>query len=244
MAEPGDDRAVVPGDHQPGPDHPRRPRPDQPAFAWAADRRAHGRRVRGHRGRWAHPARPGPGQGEPSDPRVRPAVPEARDDELGAWPAPAEAGALHLVADRAGPRPPRRRHRAGAAAEPSGRTDRLARAAPGDPRARGRSGERLHPASRWLASESAPHRGGVRRARPALLRGAAPDGRSARSTTSWSSTTWSGDEHYDLVVGDEAWDVDHFLARETRAQAVRLCLAHRLRRLPPDARTTTSAVGA
>ena len=26
-----------------------------------------------------------------------------------------------------------------------------------------------------------------------------------------SSTTWSDDGDYDLVVGDEAWDVDHFL---------------------------------
>ena len=31
------------------------------------------------------------------------------------------------------------------------------------------------------------------------------------STTSWCSTTSSSDEHYDLVIGDEAWDVDYFL---------------------------------
>ena len=31
------------------------------------------------------------------------------------------------------------------------------------------------------------------------------------SPTSWSSTTRSSDGEYDLVVGDEAWDVDHFL---------------------------------
>ena len=31
------------------------------------------------------------------------------------------------------------------------------------------------------------------------------------SATSWSSPTWSPSEHYDLWVGDEAWDVDYFL---------------------------------
>ena len=31
------------------------------------------------------------------------------------------------------------------------------------------------------------------------------------STTSWSSTTWSPRERFDLWVGDEAWDLDHFL---------------------------------
>ena len=30
-------------------------------------------------------------------------------------------------------------------------------------------------------------------------------------TTSWFSTTWSTKRYYDLVVGDEAWDVDYFL---------------------------------
>ena len=30
-------------------------------------------------------------------------------------------------------------------------------------------------------------------------------------TTSWCSTTWWPTEHYDLVIGDEAWDVDYFL---------------------------------
>ena len=40
-----------------------------------------------------------------------------------------------------------------------------------------------------------------------------PSGRWTRSwsTTSWSSTTSSEETAYDLVIGDEAWDVDYFL---------------------------------
>ena len=60
------------------------------------------------------------------------------------------------------------------------------------------------PASRPTSSTSAPSTTST------------PSRRSAgwtrsSSATSWCSTTWSTAEHYDLVIGDEAWDVDHFL---------------------------------
>ena len=61
------------------------------------------------------------------------------------------------------------------------------------------AGERIHPASARLANESAPHRVRVGRARPALLPGAAADGRDPGAPTSWSSTTSSRGRQYDLV---------------------------------------------
>ena len=44
------------------------------------------------------------------------------------------------------------------------------------------------------------------------------------------------DEHYDLVIGDEAWDVDYFLHENPELQALRVRLDDRLRRLAADAR--------
>jgi pimeloyl-ACP methyl ester carboxylesterase/predicted glycosyltransferase len=72
------------------------------------------------------------------------------------------------------------------------------------------AGERLHPASRWLASESAhiEEESGehdlhcfeaLRRMDEVLVNNFMVFDDVVR------------DEHYDLVVGDEAWDVDHFL---------------------------------
>ena len=40
---------------------------------------------------------------------------------------------------------------------------------------------------------------------------------------------------YDLVIADEAWDVDHLLARASRAEEGAARLVHRLRRLRADA---------
>jgi pimeloyl-ACP methyl ester carboxylesterase/predicted glycosyltransferase len=73
-----------------------------------------------------------------------------------------------------------------------------------------RAGERVHPASRWLASESAhfEHEAGehdlhafeaLRRMDEVLV------------TNFMVFEDVVREEHYDLVVGDEAWDVDHFL---------------------------------
>src|SRR5207249_3855681 len=81
---------------------------------------------------------------------------------------PAQACALHLVADRARPRPARRRDRGRASKAAPGPRARLARAAPGHGRARG--ARRAHPRRERLARQRvAPHRERVGRARPALL---------------------------------------------------------------------------
>ena len=89
------------------------------------------------------------------------------------------ARAVHLLADRARPRAARRRDRARAAPAAPGPGDRLARPGSGHAGARGRG--RAHP-SRQRSSRQrvAPHRVRVRRARPALLPGASPDGRDPR----------------------------------------------------------------
>ena len=55
------------------------------------------------------------------------------------------------------------------------------------------------------------------------------------STTSWCSTRWSRDEHYDLVIGDEAWDVDYFLHENPELKRFGVRLDDRLRRLAADA---------
>ncbi len=71
-------------------------------------------------------------------------------------------------------------------------------------------GERVHPASAWLASESAHIEA---EAASTTCTPSRPSAGWTRSwwPTSWSSTTWSRPSEYDLVIGDEAWDVDHFL---------------------------------
>ena len=72
------------------------------------------------------------------------------------------------------------------------------------------AGERVHPASRWLASESAHVEAeagehdlhafqAVREMDEILL------------ANFHVLDDLTADEHYDLVVGDEAWDLDHFL---------------------------------
>ena len=44
------------------------------------------------------------------------------------------------------------------------------------------------------------------------------------------------DEHYDLVVADEGWDIDYFLHENPELKRSAVRLAHRLRRLAADAR--------
>ena len=72
-------------------------------------------------------------------------------------------------------------------------------------------GERIHPLSAELASRVGPHR---RPSRPSTTstrsRRSAAWTRSS-SPTSWCSTTRSSEGEYDLVIGDEAWDVDYYL---------------------------------
>ena len=128
---------------------------------------------------------------------------------LGARRPPAEAGAVPVVADRARPRPARRGDRRRAAPPPPRPADRLARPAPGHQGARGR-GERIHPASAWLANESAHVEDeaaehdlhafqAIRRMDEILV----------NNFMVFNDVV--NDEHYDLVIGDEAWDVDYFL---------------------------------
>ncbi len=137
--------------------------------------------------------------------------PPARGRRGRAAPAPAQAGAVPVVADRARARPARRRDRrraAPAAPRPARSTGwRSTRS----PRCSSERGERVHPASAWLANETAhiEHEAGehdlhafqaIRRMDEILV--AQLHGVPRRRRPS---------EHYDLVVGDEAWDVDYFL---------------------------------
>ncbi len=71
-------------------------------------------------------------------------------------------------------------------------------------------GERIHPLSAELASRIRPHRRRVARARPQRLPGDPPDGRDPRRQLHGLPRRVEAGE-YDLVIGDEAWDVDHFL---------------------------------
>ncbi len=43
-------------------------------------------------------------------------------------------------------------------------------------------------------------------------------------------------EPFDLVIGDEAWDVDYFLHENPELKRARLCVVHRLRGVAADAR--------
>ena len=56
------------------------------------------------------------------------------------------------------------------------------------------------------------------------------------STTSWSSTTWCASGDYDLVVGDEAWDVDHFLHENPELKRFAYAWMTDFVGLPADAR--------
>ena len=161
------------------------------------------------RRRRAHPARPRPGAGEPADPRVRRrgcARRASRRQRAGRGASHRPQRVLYLsLADRSGPRPPRRGDRARRCAQrhPDVR-DRLARPAPGD--AGAGAGRRAGASGEPLAGQRVrAHRGRGGRARPALLRGAAPDGRdpgrqlhglprrgAGRATTTWSSATRPG----------------------------------------------------
>ena len=44
------------------------------------------------------------------------------------------------------------------------------------------------------------------------------------------------DEHYDLWMGDEAWELDYYLHENPEQKRAAYVVAHRLRRLAPDAR--------
>ena len=138
--------------------------------ACRADGRRHGRA----RGLRACAACPRPGEGQPAPARFR--LARAAGRPLGARPVTPQAGPVHLVADRARPRPARRRDRRRAPGAAPRARDRLARSASGHRGARGP--RRAHPPGECRPGERiAPHRVGVGGARPPLLPGLAADGR-------------------------------------------------------------------
>ena len=206
------------------------------------DRRAAGRadrRLAGPaRGRRARPARPGPGAGQPADRRVRRRGwrPRRRGARRGRAPRAAGPAALYLSS----PIGLGHARRDVAIAGSCGSAPRTWRST-GWPSTRSPAcwptpGRRVHPASAWLANETGAHRGRVRRARPARVPGDPPDGRDPGRTTSWCSPTSSPSER--LRPGRRRRGLGRRLlpAREPGAQAVRLRLADRLRRLAADAR--------
>ena len=233
----GHARGLVRAHHEPVAADPRRRRPDQPGAPQRAARRADRRRAGDARRRRAHPARPRSGEGEPAHPRLRRPVPRRADPRRRTWSRwdHRRKRVLYLsLADRPRPRPPRRGHRRRAARAPSGRADRLARPASGDAGARG--GRRARAPGQPVAGQRVrAHRGRGRRARPALLRGAAPDGRGAAGELHGLPRRRAGDavrpRGRRRGLGRRPLP-----AREPGAQTVRVRVAHRLRRLPADAR--------
>ena len=144
------------------------------------------------------------------------------------------AGALPVLAHRPRPRPARRGHRPGAAAPPPRPADRLARPAPGHRGARGR--RRDGPPGVGLAGQRVgPHRGRVRRARPARLPGHPAHGRDPGQQLHGLPRRGRGRA---LRPRDRRRGLGGrpLPPREPRAQAVRLRLDDRLRRLAADAR--------
>ncbi len=115
-----------------------------------------------------------------------------------------------------------------------GPADRLAHPAPGDPGARG--GRRAGAPGVGLAGERVgPHRGRVRRARPARLPGDPGDGRDPGQQLHGLPRRRRGDA---VRPRDRRRGVGRRLlpAREPRAQALLVRVADRLRRLAADAR--------
>ena len=175
-----------------------------------------------------------PVQGQPAAARVPRARRRRRPAGARAQLA-APARAVHLLADRARPRPARRRDRR-----------RAAQARTPTSRSTGSPSTRSPRCSRRAAS------GSIRRApsSPASRRTSSPSPPSTTCTasrrcggwtrswsrTSWSSTTSSRDEPYDLWIGDEAWELDYFLHENPELKTAALRVADRLRRLAADAR--------
>ena len=98
------------------------------------------------------------------------------------------------------------------------------------------AGESLHPARAWLASESGHIESesgehdlhcfeALRRMDEILV-----------NNFHVFDDVVADDDDYDLVVGDEAWDIDHFLLENPELKRFALRLDDRLRRLSPDAR--------
>ena len=150
---------------------------------------------------------------------------QPREPPTSAWTRAAarpQAGALHLLADRPGPRAARRRDRARAA----GAACRTCRST-GWPRIRSRACSRprasasTRPAPSWRTSRrtSSP-------SRPSTTCTASRRGGEwtrSWSPTSWSSTTSSRPSAYDLWIGDEAWELDYFLHENPELKRAAYC---------------------
>ncbi len=122
----------------------------------------------------------------------------------------AQAGAVRLLADRPRPRAPRRRDRQGAAPARARPRDRLARPASGD--AGARRGGRAHPSRERRARERV--RTTSRASRPSTT--CTPSRRSGAWTRSCCANYMVfddlvTDEHYDLWIADEGWEIDYYL---------------------------------
>ena len=122
---------------------------------------------------------------------------------------PSQEGPVRLVADRARPRAPRPGHRRRAASAPTRPRDRLARPGPGDRGAAGGEARRFTrpatgspPSPAHIASEACGHDLHCFQALRSM------DEILVANFMLFQEVVEDG--LYDLVVGDEAWDVDHF----------------------------------
>ena len=130
----------------------------------------------------------------------------------------AAARPVRVLADRARPRLARRGHRrrAARAACPACAIEWLAQE-PVTGCCASAARRSTRPALSWPAR---PRTSTARRASTTCTRSRRSAGWTRSSSpTTWSSTTSSREEHYDLWVGDEAWEVDHFLHENPELQA-------------------------
>ena len=173
-------------------------------------RRGDRRRPGDARGRRPQPAGPRPGEGQPAAARLRRAAapPPARWTRGRSRARAARCSSPRRSGSATRGATSRSRSELRAAASRPG--DRLAGAGPGHARAGGRGrarppGQRASsPTSRRTSSPSRPS---------TTCTASRPGGGWTRSwsPTSWSSTTSCASEHYDLWIGDEAWELDYFL---------------------------------
>ena len=231
------DRGGMRACHVPGARRPRRRRPHPHRRRRPAAGRAHRRIVRVAGRQRARTSCPRPGADQRADPRLRrvPAPagdPGGHDVDPGRVPTP--AGALPVLPHRPRTRPPRPRHRPGAAHPPPRPADRLARTGPRDPSARRR--RRVGPPRVLVVGQrDGPHRRRGRRARPPRVPGHPAHGRDPRRQLRRVPRRGRGDavrpRRRRRGLGRRLLP-----AREPRAQAVRLRLDDRLRRMAAHAR--------
>ena len=163
-------------------------------------------------------------------------LPPASRRAGGASSARPQRALLRLVADRPRTRAARSSRSRGSCdgCGPGLEIDWLAQP-PGDGAARGR-GRARPPRQRRARGRVRAHRVRGRRAQPARCSRRCGGWTRSCSRTSCSSTTSRSEGCYDLWIGDEAWEVDHFLHENPELKTRALRLADRLRGLPAAAR--------